>query len=160
MTINALRVALLVAAGAALLLLFPATTPRSSIAEADVSDLSLAIRSLSSYSHHHRHLISLKRTSFASLSSSQRSLGEKLGWGDKLGMLEGAVRSNVKVLDGMARLGIDELHRRGEKRVARGEKVPGRVTEVQDPSKIVWELSYVADVLSYPGDEASRARLE
>ena len=112
------------------------------------TDLSIAIRSFSSYSHAQGRALTRKWAAFDRMSRTHRRLGAQLGWKDTLARAEDAVEVNAAVADELAALGLEQARCEGipvglRSRLAGRED--GRVVEV------CW-LSLVPPPLVPPSD--------
>ncbi|GAA5857478.1 hypothetical protein JCM9279_007300 [Rhodotorula babjevae] len=77
------------------------------------TDLAIAIRSFSSYSHAHTRALTRKWAAFDRMSRAHRHIGAQLGWKDTLARAEDAVEVNAVVADELAALGLEQARREG-----------------------------------------------
>lgn len=77
------------------------------------TDLAVAIRSFSQYSHAQQNALSRKWVAFERMPRRHRTLGTKLGWEKTLERAEEAVETNALVTDELAALGLEQARRDG-----------------------------------------------
>ncbi|GAA5893744.1 hypothetical protein JCM8208_001233 [Rhodotorula glutinis] len=77
------------------------------------TDLAVAIRSFSTYSHAQGRAITRKWAAFDRMSRAHRRIGVQLGWKDTLARAEDAVEVNAVVADELAALGLEQARREG-----------------------------------------------
>ncbi|GAA5906850.1 hypothetical protein JCM6882_006846 [Rhodosporidiobolus microsporus] len=95
------------------------------------SDLGVAVRSFSAYSHAQQSALGRKWRAFERMPVRHRRLGNQLNWRGTLEKTEDAVETNALVTDEIAALGMDLARREGVPlgMAARTQKLHGRVVE-------------------------------